>query len=94
MKINITGALKKGRITKEELAAKLWPKSNDSVRYQSILRLGNEKLMGMSFEQIAIMYECYGVKCELFNTEKTYSEQEVNGAYAKGFEDGNQRDRE
>jgi len=95
MKINITGALKKGRITKKELADKLWPGKNKSCQYQNFRLLENGTTKTYSFDIIAIICEsCEVYPNYLFGSKRFYSEQEVNGAYAKGFEDGNERDRE
>ena len=58
-KINITGALQKGKITKKELAAKLWPGSK--CQYQNMRLLENGTIKTYSFELIAIICESCGV---------------------------------
>ena len=58
MKINITGALKKGKITKKELAAKLWPGSK--CQYQNFRHLENDTTKPTP-EQTEIIYKECGV---------------------------------
>ena len=61
MKINITGALKKGKITKKELAAKLYPGKNKSSQYQNMRLLENGTIKTYSFDLIAIICRECGV---------------------------------
>ena len=92
MKINITGALQKGKITKKELAAKLWPGSK--CQYQNMRLLENGTIKTYSGELLDIICEVCNVDWNfLGSSEKIcYTKQDMDDAYGEGFKDGLQLD--
>ena len=92
MKINITGALAKGKITKKELAAKLWPGSK--CQYQNMRNLESTPIKTYSRKLTDMICEICNVDLNfLYGSEEIcYSKREIDAAYNQGWRDCEDRE--